>query len=52
VTLDGLGVDGQIGTTSRIGNYLGFPVGVSGADTLTGQARCWRWTSGWRDRML
>ena len=30
VTLDGLGVGGQIGTTSRIENYLGFPVGVSG----------------------
>ena len=28
--LDGLGVGGQIGTTSRIENYLGFPVGVSG----------------------
>ena len=32
VTLDGLGVGGQIGTTSRIENYLGFPVGVSGAE--------------------
>jgi thioredoxin reductase (NADPH) len=32
VILDGLGVGGQIGTTSRIENYLGFPVGVSGAD--------------------
>jgi thioredoxin reductase (NADPH) len=30
VTVDGLGVGGQIGTTSRIENYLGFPVGVSG----------------------
>jgi thioredoxin reductase (NADPH) len=28
--MDGLGVGGQIGTTSRIENYLGFPVGVSG----------------------
>jgi thioredoxin reductase (NADPH) len=28
--LDGFGVGGQIGTTSRIENYLGFPVGVSG----------------------
>src|SRR5262245_21628309 len=28
--IDGLGVGGQIGTTSRIENYLGFPVGVSG----------------------
>jgi thioredoxin reductase (NADPH) len=31
-TLDGLGVGGQIGTTSRIENYLGFPVGVSGEE--------------------
>src|SRR4029079_9233450 len=30
--LDGLGVGGQIGTTSRIENYLGFPVGVSGEE--------------------
>jgi thioredoxin reductase (NADPH) len=30
--IDGLGVGGQIGTTSRIENYLGFPVGVSGDD--------------------
>ncbi len=29
-TIDGSGVGGQIGTTSRIENYLGFPVGVSG----------------------
>jgi thioredoxin reductase (NADPH) len=28
--IDGSGVGGQIGTTSRIENYLGFPVGVSG----------------------
>jgi thioredoxin reductase (NADPH) len=28
--LDGAGVGGQIGTTSRIENYLGFPVGVTG----------------------
>jgi thioredoxin reductase (NADPH) len=28
--IDSLGVGGQIGTTSRIENYLGFPVGVSG----------------------
>jgi len=28
--IDGLGVGGQIGTTSRIENYLGFPVGVGG----------------------
>src|SRR5262245_1139982 len=28
--IDGMGVGGQIGTTSRIENYLGFPVGVSG----------------------
>ena len=30
--IDGLGVGGQIGTTSRIENYLGFPVGVSGGE--------------------
>jgi thioredoxin reductase (NADPH) len=30
VTIDSTGVGGQIGTTSRIENYLGFPVGVSG----------------------
>lgn len=30
--LDGLSVGGQIGTTSRIENYLGFPVGVSGEE--------------------
>jgi thioredoxin reductase (NADPH) len=30
--LDGLAVGGQIGTTSRIENYLGFPVGVSGEE--------------------
>lgn len=28
--LDGLGVGGQIATTTRIENYLGFPVGISG----------------------
>jgi thioredoxin reductase (NADPH) len=28
--IDGVGVGGQIGTTSRIENYLGFPLGVSG----------------------
>jgi thioredoxin reductase (NADPH) len=27
-----IGVGGQIGTTSRIENYLGFPVGISGGD--------------------
>ena len=31
-TVEGLGVGGQIGTTSRIENYLGFPVGVSGEE--------------------
>ena len=31
-TVDALGVGGQIGTTSRIENYLGFPVGVSGEE--------------------
>jgi thioredoxin reductase (NADPH) len=30
--IDGMGVGGQIGTTSRIENYLGFPVGVSGEE--------------------
>jgi len=30
--IDSLGVGGQIGTTSRIENYLGFPVGVSGEE--------------------
>jgi len=30
--IDGLGVGGQIGTTSRIENYLGFPVGASGEE--------------------
>jgi thioredoxin reductase (NADPH) len=30
--IDGTGVGGQIGTTSRIENYLGFPVGVSGEE--------------------
>jgi thioredoxin reductase (NADPH) len=30
--IDGIEVGGQIGTTSRIENYLGFPVGVSGED--------------------
>jgi thioredoxin reductase (NADPH) len=32
VVLDDVGVGGQIGTTSRIENYLGFPVGVSGEE--------------------
>jgi thioredoxin reductase (NADPH) len=32
VVIDGMGVGGQIGTTSRIENYLGFPVGVSGEE--------------------
>jgi thioredoxin reductase (NADPH) len=30
--IDSGGVGGQIGTTSRIENYLGFPVGVSGEE--------------------
>jgi thioredoxin reductase (NADPH) len=30
--IDAMGVGGQIGTTSRIENYLGFPVGVSGEE--------------------
>src|SRR5215831_13862431 len=28
--VDGLAIGGQIGTTSRIENYLGFPVGITG----------------------
>jgi thioredoxin reductase (NADPH) len=32
VTVDGMGVGGQIGTTSRIENYLGFPVGITGEE--------------------
>jgi thioredoxin reductase (NADPH) len=35
VTLDTAGTGGQIGTTSRFENYLGFPVGVSGAEFAT-----------------
>jgi thioredoxin reductase (NADPH) len=30
--IDGMGVGGQIGTTSKIENYLGFPVGISGRE--------------------
>src|SRR5215472_12736865 len=30
--VDALAIGGQIGTTSRIENYLGFPVGVSGGE--------------------
>jgi thioredoxin reductase (NADPH) len=30
--VDALAVGGQIGTTSRIENYLGFPVGISGEE--------------------
>jgi thioredoxin reductase (NADPH) len=30
--IDGMGVGGQIGTTSKIENYLGFPAGVSGRE--------------------
>jgi thioredoxin reductase (NADPH) len=32
VVVDDVAVGGQIGTTSKIENYLGFPVGVSGAE--------------------
>jgi thioredoxin reductase (NADPH) len=32
VMIDRQGVGGQIGTTSRIENYLGFPVGISGGE--------------------
>jgi thioredoxin reductase (NADPH) len=34
-TLDAVGTGGQVGTTSRIENYLGFPVGISGAEFAT-----------------
>jgi len=32
VVIDELAVGGQIGTTSKIENYLGFPVGISGTE--------------------
>jgi len=32
VVVDALAVGGQIGTTSKIENYLGFPVGISGTE--------------------
>jgi thioredoxin reductase (NADPH) len=32
VVIDDVAVGGQIGTTSKIENYLGFPVGVSGTE--------------------
>jgi thioredoxin reductase (NADPH) len=32
VIVDDLAVGGQIGTTSKIENYLGFPVGISGSE--------------------
>jgi thioredoxin reductase (NADPH) len=34
--VEALAVGGQIGTSSRIENYLGFPVGVSGSDFAQG----------------
>jgi thioredoxin reductase (NADPH) len=34
-TMDAAGTGGQIGTTSRVENYLGFPVGISGAEFAT-----------------
>ena len=34
-TMDAVGTGGQIGTTSRIENYLGFPAGISGAEFAT-----------------
>jgi thioredoxin reductase (NADPH) len=33
--MDAEGTGGQIGTTSRVENYLGFPTGVSGAEFAT-----------------
>jgi thioredoxin reductase (NADPH) len=35
VTIDTAGTGGQIGTTSRVENFLGFPVGISGAEFAT-----------------
>jgi thioredoxin reductase (NADPH) len=32
VVIDELAVGGQIGTTSKVENYLGFPVGISGSE--------------------
>ncbi|HSU16307.1 FAD-dependent oxidoreductase [Longimicrobium sp.] len=32
LTLDGVAAGGQAGTSSRIENYLGFPMGISGAE--------------------
>jgi thioredoxin reductase (NADPH) len=32
VVIDDVAVGGQIGTTSKIENYLGFPVGISGSE--------------------
>jgi len=32
VVVDDLAVGGQVGTTSKIENYLGFPVGISGTE--------------------
>jgi thioredoxin reductase (NADPH) len=32
VVVDNIAVGGQIGTTSKIENYLGFPVGISGTE--------------------
>jgi thioredoxin reductase (NADPH) len=34
--VEALAVGGQIGTSSRIENYLGFPVGISGDDFAQG----------------
>jgi thioredoxin reductase (NADPH) len=34
-TMDAEGTGGQIGATSRIENYLGFPAGISGAEFAT-----------------
>ena len=35
VVVDGIGVGGQAGSSSRIENYLGFPAGLSGTELAT-----------------
>ncbi len=38
VTLDSVSIGGQAGTSSRIENYVGFPMGVSGQDLTSSAA--------------